>query len=187
MYGNKIKTDKNQARVRIIKYIKGRVESLNTNVRMELREAVLEVGNLDIVDIFNRMSELKTISKEIYFLEAAKVVERTSNILKGAKNENIGEVDKKLFREDLEQKVWDAYLSSKDNIQNLIDKEEYREATKEYGQAFYKVLHEFFDKVLVNVEDRAVRVNRLAMMRAINRLYTERIADLAKLPQIVVK
>ncbi len=45
----------------------------------------------------------------------------------------------------------------------------------------------FFEKVLVNAEDRSLRLNRLAMMKAINTLYTEHVADLAKLPQIVVK
>ena len=130
---------------------------------------------------------MSSVASERYFLEAAKVVERTSNILKGAKKEKIGEVDEKLFKEDLERSVWRAYLDSKDKIKDLIEKEQYKEATREYAGAFFKVLHDFFDNVMVNDKDRSLRSNRLAMMKAINGLYTERVADLALLPQIIVE
>ncbi|MBU4311853.1 MAG: glycine--tRNA ligase subunit beta [Candidatus Omnitrophica bacterium] len=187
LYGNKLKVTA-EFKAKVVDYIKDRVEFLMGDVRpAELKKAILGTVSLDIADIFKRKKALISITNERYFLEAAKVVERTSNILKGAKNEKIGEVDVKLFKEDLEQKVWAAYLNSKDKIHGLIDKEEYREATKEYGQVFYNILHEFFDKVLVNAEDRSLRLNRLAMMKAINVLYTERVANLALLPQIVVK
>jgi len=189
LYGAKIKGEntvrfKNQ----IVKYIKDRIDFLMGAVRpLELKRAVLESGAFDIADIFKRQEALVEIKKERYFLEAAKVVERTSNILKGAKKEEIGEVKEDLLKEDQERKVWKIYLDSKDKIRDLIDKEEYKEATREYAGAFYRVLHDFFDKVLVNVEDSVLRLNRLAIMKAINRLYTGRIADLSLLPQIVVK
>ena len=82
--------------------------------------------------------------------------------------------------------MWTAYLSNKDRISSLIKEEKYIEATRLYGEVFFEVLHEFFDKVLVNEKDNALRANRLAMMQAINRLYTNSVADLAMLPQIVV-
>ncbi|MDP8229947.1 MAG: glycine--tRNA ligase subunit beta [Candidatus Gorgyraea atricola] len=184
LYGNKLKTSKEK----VADYIKDRVEFLMGDIRpIELKRAVLDSGRSDIVDIFNRIEALSSVANERYFLEAAKVVERTSNILKGAKNEKISEVNKGLFKEKLEQDVWQAYLDSKDKISALIDKEEYVEATKKYAQAFYRALHDFFDNVMVNDKDRSLRLNRLAMMKAINRLYTERIADLALLPQILVR
>jgi len=183
LYGDKLKISKE----RVIDYIKDRLEFLMGDIRpVELKRAVLDSGCSDIVDIFNRIEILGSITSERYFLEAAKVVERTSNILKGAKNEKIDKVDEKLFKEDLERSVWKAYLDSKDRIKALIEKEEYKEATREYAGAFFKVLHDFFDNVMVNDKDKLLRSNRLAMMKAINRLYTERIADLALLPQIIV-
>jgi len=130
---------------------------------------------------------LSEISAEKYFLKAAKVCERTSNILKGAKAEKIGEVNEGLLKEDLEKEVWKAYSANSGAIKDLIKKEKYKEATKAYGEAFFETLHKFFDNVLVNAEDKALRQNRLAMMQAINKLYTNDVADLAMLPQIVVK
>ena len=184
LYSGKLKVSETKA----LDYIKDRVESLMGDVRpIELKKAVLGSGCSDIVNIFNRIEILSSAASERYFLEAAKVIERTSNILKGAEKEKIGEVDEKLFKEDLERSVWRAYMDSKDKIKGLIEKEQYKEATREYAGAFFKVLHDFFDNVMVNDKDRSLRSNRLAMMKAINRLYTERIADLALLPQIVVK
>ena len=188
LYGDKLKIEPRKLGPVVIDYIKERVDYLLGDIRpVELKDAVLSVGCRDIVDVFKRIKLFSSIKNETYFLEAAKVVERTSNILKGAKKEKIGDVEEGLFKEGLERSVWGAYLKSKNKIQDLIKKEKYDEATREYANAFYKVLHDFFEKVLVNAEDRSLRLNRLAMMKAINTLYTEHVADLAKLPQIVVK
>lgn len=191
LYGGKLKISSGDLKIKIANYIKDRIEFLMARepgpALIDLRKAVLKTGHSDIVNTLERFKALKKIYEETYFKEAAKVVERTSNILKGAKKERIGEVNEDLFKEDLERTVWRTYLDSEDNIQGFIDKEEYREATREYARVFFKVLHDFFDKVLVNAEDRSLRLNRLAMMKSINRLYTERVADLAMLPQIIVK
>ena len=188
LYGDKLGVAADRFQKRIFDYIKDRIEFLMGEVRpIELKKAVLASGDFDIFDIFKRFNILKSISSERYFLEAAKVTERTSNILKGAKRKKIGTVDKDLFNEDLEREAWKRYLEIKGVMQDLINKEDYKEATREYARTFFKILHDFFDKVLVNAEDDSLRLNRLAMMEAINRLYTDSVADLAMLPQIVVK
>lgn len=174
---------------KILGYIKERIEFLIGQLKpIELKDAVLASGFEDIVDVFNRINSLSSIADSTVFLKAAKVAERTSNIIKKPeKNETIGNVREDLFKEDLEKEVWKAYLGNKDKIEGLIAREEYIDATKLYGEAFFEVLHKFFDKVLVNVDDTSIRLNRLAMMQVINRLYKERVADLAMLPQIQMR
>ena len=189
LYGSRLKISPSELGAKIMGYIKERVEFLSGEVKPEeLKRAVLEIECSDIVDIFQRISDLSSISTQKYFLKAAKVVERTSNILKGSlrAGEEICPVNEHLFKEDLERRVWKTYLDIKGPIQGLIDKAKYKDATELYAGAFYKELHDFFGKVLVNTEDDSLRLNRLALMKAVNKLYTERIADLAKLPQIVV-
>jgi len=187
LYGNKLNISE-RFKSQVVDYIKDRVEFLMGDVKpIELKKAILGTRCFDIADVSKRFEDIVSIKEEAYFLQAAKVVERTSNILKGAKGEQVDKVAEDLFKEDLERRVWDAYLNSKDKIQSLINQKQYKDATEEYARVFYGILHEFFDKVLVNVDDRALRLNRLAMMKAINRLYVERVADLALLPQIVVK
>ena len=83
--------------------------------------------------------------------------------------------------------MWKAYSANSLAIKNLIKEENYKEATRVYGEAFFEAIHKFFDKVLVNAQDASLRQNRLAMMLAINELYTNDVADLAMLPQIVVQ
>ena len=60
----------------------------------------------------------------------------------------------------------------------------YDAATREYAKNFYNRIHQYFDQVLVNVEDQAVRRNRHALMKKINKLYTNQIADLSFVTQI---
>jgi len=179
---------------KVIAYIKERIEYLAPDTRpLELKQAVLKAGCSDIVAVFKRVEALSEISAEKYFLKAAKVCERTSNILKGAVGTGrdlslqTGGVKEELLKEDLEKEVWKAYSANSVAIQDLIKKEKYKEATRLYGEVFFESLHKFFDNVLVNTEDEALRQNRLAMMQAINSLYADRVADLSILPQIIVE
>lgn len=147
--------------------------------KLDIIEAVLCANYDDFVDVQDRIEQLDKISKSKKFFESCKVVERTSNILKKAP-EHLPSVNPKLFRETLEQKLMNIYNESRKNIEDLINKKEYKIATENYADAFFKPIHVFFDKVLVNVDNVKIRNNRLALMQSINRLYTERIADLSK-------
>ena len=113
-------------------------------------------------------------------MKAAKVVERTRNILKSATIKQ-AEVDPARFQEADERTLWERYTANKERILGLIGKKAYAEATAAYGGAFFDALTQFFEHVMVNVKDEAVQQNRLALMRAINALYTDRVADLSKL------
>ena len=187
LYGSRLKISPEELEKKVINYIKERLESLAPDTSpVELKQAILKSDCDDIAGVFKRVKDLSEISSEKYFLKAAKVCERTSNILKGAKGEKIGEVNENLLVEDLEIKVWKAFSANSSAIKNLIKEENYKEATRVYGETFFEALHEFFDNVLVNAEDASLRQNRLAMMQAINKLYTNDVADLAMLPQIVV-
>ena len=147
----------------------------------DLIDAVLASPCHDLVDAMDRAVSLTTLGRHDALLKAAKVIERTRNILRGAPNVSANGVDPARFQEPLEHRVWEAYGTHKPAIDRLIAAKSYAEATTAYGEAFYEILHEFFDRVMVNVKEEAIQQNRLALLRAINTLYTERIADLSKL------
>ena len=136
----------------------------------------------DIHAVVLRIKELGAMdaAKAPELLQAASVVERTANILKGAKDAP-GEVDATRLVEPLEQQLAEVYNNASPAIRRLIEAGEYRAATVEYTRAFAGPVHAFFDKVMVNVPDEAVRRNRLALMRRINVLYTADVADLSQL------
>ncbi|MBI4342258.1 MAG: glycine--tRNA ligase subunit beta [Candidatus Omnitrophica bacterium] len=143
-------------------------------------EAVLASPCHDLIDVMDRIQSLQRLTGNPRLLQAAKVIERTRNILKGAPLRQ-QEVDPARLREPLEQQLWDRYCQSHEQVAQLAGQKSYEEATALFGERFFEPLHAFFDKVLVNVPDESLQQNRLALMRMIHALYTDRIADLSKL------
>jgi len=145
----------------------------------DIIDAVIHSPCDDLLDAMERIISLRKLDGSSGLRKAAKVIERTQNILRGAPV--AGEVDQTRLTEAPERKLWDLYAGKGREIAALAERKSYGEATTLYGELFYGPIHEFFDTVMVNVPDEALRRNRLALMRAIHTLYTERIADLSKL------
>ena len=135
----------------------------------------------DLVDTMHRVVTLTGLNDNRTLLKAAKVIERTHNILKAAPQEAKGQIDPTKFQDELERRLWTLIEAQKPSLEDLINQRKYAEVTIRYGELFFDPLHEFFAKVMVNVEDTAIQQNRLALMRAINVLYTDHVADLSQL------
>jgi glycyl-tRNA synthetase beta chain len=146
----------------------------------DVMAAVLSTRCDDLLDTMDRMVALQRLHGRRGLLRAAKVVERTHNILKSAKVTQ-EQVDPSRLQEEPEQRLWQLYSGTKDRVQGLIHGRAYADATEAYGETFFEPLNQFFDKVMVNVKDEALQQNRLALMRAIKTLYTDAVADLSKL------
>lgn len=144
----------------------------------EILLAVLKVSSDDLADVFERYGKLSALySKEPkVFLKAAKVVERTGNIIKGAKVE--GELRPENLTEPSEKVLFQILTDKSREIENI---RECDKATERFGELFYQPVHDFFKQVMVNVEDASIRSNRQILMKKINQLYTQRIADLSLL------
>ena len=106
------------------------------------------------------------------------VVERTFNI---GKNCTIhGEVNEDLLEEEEERKLWAVYKKEKENLlKHMSQPRRYEELSLAYNEAFAKPVHDFFEKVFVNVEDEQIKNNRLLLVKKVNELYVENIANLA--------
>jgi glycyl-tRNA synthetase beta chain len=183
LYGDRL-DEKHAARLttQVMAFIRDRlITVLNERCgRFDIIDAVLSSSSDDLVDTLHRVEELDYLSSSKGFEQARTIVERTYNIIRGQK-QNGFKLNPKLFQEPLEEKLHQIYCAQSKHILHLIDRRQYREATTEYGKIFFDVIHIFFDKVMVNVEDDKIRVNRMALLEAVNRLYTERIADLSKI------
>jgi glycyl-tRNA synthetase beta chain len=143
-------------------------------------DAVLAGSCGDLVDTMDRIMCLQKLAGHPGLRKAAKVIERTRNILRGAPLRQ-PQVDPARLAEAPERKLWDVYHSNRQRVAQLAADRAYGEATTLFGELFFEPLHDFFDRVLVNVPDEGLQQNRLALMQAIHTLYTERIADLSKL------
>jgi glycyl-tRNA synthetase beta chain len=122
----------------------------------KILEAVNASKSTDnIADIFARHEILIKLyeSHPKDFLKAAKVVERTGNIIRGQQKQISDKVNETLFQDALEHELFRLYESKVLEIQDLIKKRDYKQATLLFGGAFYELLQRFFEKVMVNAED----------------------------------
>lgn len=182
LYKRPFKIKEDVLRSYIMKFFEERLKAIfvEKGLPSDIIDAVLSSGFDDFSDVALRLEALSKVRKSGAFINAAKILERTSNILKGAKGEEIkAAVDEKLFKEPLEGSLWHASLKTKAAVDDALSKKDYAAATIEYQAGLFDLVHEFFDKVLVNAEDAQVRSNRLSLMKAINSIYADKVANLA--------
>jgi len=176
--------DKERIASRIKGYIFERFSTTNpawSESRDVISAVIASRDNDDLTDVLERIDILHQLKADQRLAKSAKIIERTANILKGATAQPQNGVDPARLQEPLERQLHALYESKKEAFAQLVERKSYAEATALFAEAFYEPLHAFFDQVLVNVDDESLRRNRLALMQAINTLYTGRIADLSKL------
>lgn len=187
-YGDRL-TKKEDLKPRLMKFLQERI-SFELGVKAgtrpyEILQAVCRSGFDELADVYKRYEVLCKMAESDtkHFLKAAKVIQRTANMLKGY-GKPIGEPNPERFVEELEKKLFEVIQTRIRDVLDPLEKREYEKATRVFGDVFSGPLHDFFDHVLVNAEDATLRENRMALVAKINRLYTEKIADLSVLSRI---
>ena len=115
-------------------------------------KACIASGQNDLLRLSGAILALSKIASADDFKENFATFKRLANIIK---DEKIGSVDERLFEHDVERALnaafgaikfdgldYEGYLRSLFNLKNRID--------------------QFFDSVMINAEDAAVRANRIA-------------------------
>ncbi|HHT9108676.1 MAG TPA: glycine--tRNA ligase subunit beta [Candidatus Wunengus sp. YC63] len=168
---------------KIKEFFKDRLFQINIErgYRYDLVNAALKagIGFDDIHNFSQRLKVISLISQEKWWPDLVTVVERTFNI--GKKANSSGSVNERILTEPEERKLWDVYKENDEAVRKLIGEKKYKEASRTYCNSFAKPVHAFFDRVFVNVEDENVRSNRLSLMKTINELYSQKIADLSEI------
>ncbi len=150
---------------------------LDRGFRYDIIESVMKSGFDNISDFFYRLKIITKISETPIWHSLVTVVERTFNI---GKNCTIhGEVNESLLKEEEERKLWTVYKEEREKLLGYVQPRRYEELSILYNDVFAEPVHVFFDKVFVNVEDEKIRNNRLLLVRKINELYVENIANLS--------
>ncbi len=147
----------------------------------EIMQAVYEVSSENLADVFERFGVLKAFyeGRRDDFVKACKIVERTSNILKGSKQQVDERIDPTNFKEKLENELYELACVKEPEFKRMASERKYGPMTSEFGKIFYQPIHDYFEKIMINVEDQKIRSNRLALMKKVNRLYTDSVADLS--------
>ena len=168
------------ANARLLAFLKERLYQLwvDRGVPHDIIRAATMPDWADTADLNDRLRTLQKLSAMPQWSALVEVVERTCNI---ARSRPMGDVAESLLAEKEERELWQLYSVHGDSVRQLIEKRDYMNACLRYAEIFAQPVHIFFEKVFVNVEDARLRDNRLHLLQKINRLFSERIADLSQI------
>jgi glycyl-tRNA synthetase beta chain len=145
----------------------------------DLLRGAMAAGFDDVTDLKDRLRVLQALRKDRIWQGLVTIVERTHNIHKNTALE--GEVQERLLTESAERRLWAVYRDNAEAIRALTDRRRYQEAAVAFHRVFAEPVHAFFAQVFVHVDDPQLRTNRMLLMKAVNRLFSEKIADLSEI------
>jgi glycyl-tRNA synthetase beta chain len=134
-------------------------------------KAVLESGERDINAIAKKVEALNAIVSDASFKEIAATFKRVANISGDVDIQSDLKVDPSLFVEDAERELYEAFVAVRDATY-----ENYK-AKLDALFGLKPVLDKFFDDVLVNAEDEALRRNRRNLVASVYKAFRD-IADI---------
>jgi glycyl-tRNA synthetase beta chain len=130
----------------------------------------LVVPRLEAVCAFRRLPEAESL---------AAANKRIRNILRKSERVEQAAADSRLFREEAERELHQAIRRIRSDVEGKAAAREYTESLRLLAQVRPQV-DKFFDEVLVNAEDAALRANRLRLLGELEHILNQ-VADISKL------
>ena len=163
----------------VLNFIKERqrvIWQLTQQYPPDLADAILTVGDVDIVDILRRASALAEFRLTSNFEEVYNALNRVLRILP----ENAPETIDTALLQDAAEKHLDACITAAEpHFMQSIQERDYAKLLTQLAR-LQPAIDTFFDEVLVMAKEPTVRTNRLALLNRIGRnVYA--FADLTKL------
>jgi glycyl-tRNA synthetase beta chain len=146
-------------------------------------DAVLSKGPVNLGVVPQQLEAVKAFQALPEAESLAAANKRVANILRQAeaKGEAFGQVDPGALKEPAERALHDAIRSVSEKAKPLYEKGDYAGYLKAFA-VLKGPVDAFFDKVMVMVDDAALRRARLALLRDL-REAMNRVADLSRLAQ----
>ena len=142
-------------------------------------DCVLSTGMDSVVDVRAKVEAFTNLKKQPYFEPLAIAFKRVASILDKKVG---GEIDPGLLNEPAEKQLYEAFLKVRSPVLAHIKKKEFSKALEKMGEIKPSV-DNFFDNVMVMVDDASLCANRMCLLRDISSLFS----DLADFSKIVVK
>jgi glycyl-tRNA synthetase beta chain len=177
----KRKPNEPSVRDQVLEFFRGRLKALWTDShRTDVVEAVLSVGFDDLVAAQKRVEALSGIVGRADFAPLAIAFKRVVNIVeKQGKDVAAGSVDPARFTDDAEKVLHKAFTEAETRVRGLVKSDDYAAALREIT-GLKPAVDTFFDKVMVMVDDAAVRENRVRLLVEIGTLFGK-IADFSRI------
>lgn len=170
---------------RVKHFIAGRIENhlQSIGIGYDLIRAVLASHWHDIIEIIDRGQALARIrEKDSEFASTVDTATRPANIVRPAELAAEAKVNPSLFEDPTERHLWEAYQEAAAEMKAALSGKRDYNAAWAALKSLSKPIDEYFVTVMVNVEDNTLRANRLAVMRALDRLYID-MADFTEIVQ----
>lgn len=155
---------------------------LNMDIKADVYEAVKSQRPTQPNDFDARIHAVATFQTDAAAASLAAANKRISNILKKSKEKIPTSIDVKLLTEANEEKLAKQVVDLVERISPLIE-------SRDYGNilvllaALKDNVDDFFDNVMVNDEDKNLRLNRLAILNQLRNLFLG-VADISKLQPV---
>jgi glycyl-tRNA synthetase beta chain len=150
---------------------------LDKGYPFDVIEASISTSFDELLDVQHRIDALKEAKEWQDFQSIVIGCKRAINILRGASYKK--EINPSFFTESAEKNLYQSFIKARERISSHLGKRDYHSTLQEMTQ-MKKPIDDFFDQVMVMVEDEAIRNNRLALLDAIGQLFL-RVADFSKL------
>jgi len=142
-------------------------------------DAVLSLAPALLSEVPQRLAAVRSFAALAEAPALAAANKRVSNILKKVEGEVVAKVDSSLLQEAAEIALNNALTTLKPNADKLFDNGDYT-ASLQTLAALKAPVDDFFDHVMVNADDPALRANRLGLLATLHQTMN-RVADLSKL------
>lgn len=143
----------------------------------DIIDSVMHIDHSNIPDLIHRAEALQELKKQEDFIKLVLGFKRVSNIIADVKD--IGDVNKNLLTEESEIKLLEEFIKLTIKINECLLTKNYNKALNEFI-TFGKFIDQFFDNVMVNVDDAIIRKNRYYLLSMIRKLFLK-IADLNRI------
>jgi len=155
-----------------------RVYYTDANVSLDVYEAVRCLNPEQPYDFHRRVHAVESFKRLAEAASLAAANKRTANILR-KENAKIGAVQNNLLTEKAEQNLAKVLKDIETELEPLFAARDYQKALTQLA-TLKEPIDRFFDDVMVNVDDLAVRQNRLSLLGQLRKLFL-RVADLSAL------
>lgn len=177
IYSEKLDFDRDKTMQDLMEFITLRIKNifLDDGIKYDIVDVVLYGEEKPVYDYRKNAEEISSWLKEDR-IEATNAFIRVINIAKDSKYLSI---DEKLFEKYEEKTLYERFESIKNTVNKNIDDGKYISALDKLT-SLTKDIDNYFEKVMINVDDEKIRNNRLSQISLI-RDTIFRIADFSKL------
>lgn len=162
----------------VLEFINSRVESflISENYPLDIINGVMAIPDYNPLSIYKKVKALSDLKSLPDYEKIVAVFKRIGNIVPAYFK---GEVVEDLFEKDQERELFKKISQIKPEFESMVNRAEYTQAVRLLLD-LKPYIDNFFDNVMVMVEDMALRNNRLSLLKEIDSMF-RKIADFTKI------